>query len=75
MNKEDFAQMLSETLMELPHIEAAVVCYLKDDGTCHTNYQGGRVICRGLAEEMVDRMKEELEEAEDLTEGYNNGKM
>jgi hypothetical protein len=68
LDKEEFAQMLSEALMELPHLEGIVICYSKDDHTIHANWHGGRVLCRGLAEEMVDNMKQELIEAEELTE-------
>jgi len=68
MDTEAFSEILSEALLELPHLEGIVIAYLRDDETVHTSYQGGRVLCRGLAEEMVDRMKEELVEAEEIGE-------
>ena len=63
-DQEKIANVLSDALLRLKDVDAIVVAYCTEK-TNHYRYWGGRVLCRGLAEEMRDMLQQDSIEAEE----------
>jgi len=67
--QSETAQILSEALYRVGEMGGFVMAYTGKDDTVHFRYKGGRVLCRGLVEEMADFLCSDLQEAEVIDPG------
>lgn len=64
--ESEIAQLLSEPLLSVGHISGIVLAYVTDNDQVLYNFYGGRVQCRGLAEELCDYLSLTAKEADEM---------
>ena len=65
---DEASRFRTEALYKLPRLTGIILAYLDEENTVSFRYQGGRVLCRGLGEELCDFMAQERAEAETAAE-------